>query len=279
MVWKEIPARKGHHCDTAMAAEAENKSDSGWVKVSGTSLGSSPGSAEAPVRARCPRQAPGACSTQRHTRHSSLLWDGFAIFLTGHDISLGLAAEKSVWQPPADTLLGNTNPRYPKARDPPAPTPASPFPTKSHKVCEYGLMEREPREQLEVNSAGVKDARASADAAEAKAEEARKKVKASLLRLLGCKIPPHPRPSASIRQRRASKRISARGVFVLGWHSLRFIVLFWFIFSWCCVLFFFSRASLDRTAVVSAHPGMDYYCLKSSAPVGRLSVGMASTRW
>ncbi len=59
-----------------------------------------------PVRAQCPRQAPGACYSKRHTLHAAQLWDGFTIFLTGHDISLGLAAEEIVWQPPADTLLG-----------------------------------------------------------------------------------------------------------------------------------------------------------------------------
>lgn len=134
----------GHRCETLMAAEAENKSDNGWVKVSGTSPGSSPGSAEAPVRARCPRQAPGACSTERHTRHTALLWDGFAIFLTGHDISLGLAAEKSVWQPPADTFLGNTNPAISKARDCPPPPP-TPFPTRVKKFASTVWWKKEPR--------------------------------------------------------------------------------------------------------------------------------------
>lgn len=63
---------------------------------------------EVPVRARCPRQAPGICYSKRHTLYAAQLWDGFTIFLTGHDISVGLAAEKTVWQPPADTHLGDT---------------------------------------------------------------------------------------------------------------------------------------------------------------------------
>lgn len=51
---------------------------------------------EVPVRAQCLRQAPGACYSKRHTPHAAQLRDGFTIFLTGHDISLGLAAEKTV---------------------------------------------------------------------------------------------------------------------------------------------------------------------------------------
>lgn len=52
-------------------------------------------SREVPVRAQCPRQAPGACYSKRHAPHTAQLRDGFTIFLTGHDISLGLAAEKT----------------------------------------------------------------------------------------------------------------------------------------------------------------------------------------
>lgn len=153
-VWNKIQGREGHHCETVIAAEAENKSDRGWAKVSDTSLGSSPGSVEAPVRARCPRQAPGACSTQRHTQHTAPLLDGFAIFLTGHDISLGLAAEKTVRQPPAATLLGNTSPAPARERPP--------FPQESKSLRGRSDV-KEPR------AAGGKlwwrrDVRASADA-------------------------------------------------------------------------------------------------------------------
>lgn len=49
-----------------------------------------------PVRARRPRQAPGARDSKRHTLHAARLRDGFTIFLTGHDMSLGLAAEERV---------------------------------------------------------------------------------------------------------------------------------------------------------------------------------------
>lgn len=89
-------------------AEDKRGSERDWVKESDRSLGSSPGR-EVPVRAWCPRQAPGACYSKRHAPHTAQHWDGFTIFLTGHDISLGLAAEETVWRPPADILLGNTS--------------------------------------------------------------------------------------------------------------------------------------------------------------------------
>lgn len=85
------------------------KNESEGVEGNDGSRGTSPGVAE---QSQLGPNAPGKhqepTTPKRRAAHGARLWDGFTIFLTGHDISLGLAAKRSVWQPPAYTLLGNT---------------------------------------------------------------------------------------------------------------------------------------------------------------------------
>lgn len=216
---------------------------------------------EVPVRAQCPRQAPGACYSKRHTPHAARLRDGFTIFLTGHDISLGLAAKKTVWQPPADTHLGDT----------PGPTEGPwLFSTKLGKVCKYDLMQKS-RKQLEVNCLNLKRAvrvnnHSRCCSSRGKQRKAGTKSKLALCVCSDvkfcCILVPLPPLAASVSQR-IKLQSSARGVFVHHCHSERFLL-------W---------ESLDRPAVASVHSGIDYYCLKSSTPIDRLSVGTAFSFW
>lgn len=124
------------------------------------------------------------------------------------------------------------------------------------------------REQLEVNcrsiKGGVRVSAAAATAAEASRRNPGTKSKLAFCVCSDVKfchiLVPLPPLAASVSQRiRASKQLCERCV--------------------CASLPFTRRGSLDRPAVVSVHSGINYYCLKSSTPVDRLSVGTALSVW
>lgn len=142
--------------------------------------------------------------------------------------------------------------------------------TKLGKVCKYDLMQKS-RKQLEVNYLNLKRAvrvnnHSCSSSSRGKQGKAGTKSKLALCVCSDVKfcyiLVPLPPLAASVSQR-IKLQSSARGVFVHHCHSVCFLL-------W---------EGFDRPAVASMHSGIDYYCLKSSTPIDRLSVGTAFSFW